>query len=142
MMTHEHEHKHDLQALSYARFVKAARPLSYSSEVSEAFRHRFPQLLRVGYGLSAAYVVADTAHHVTTVPVDKRSVAFADRAIFHALASFALPSLAVHTAVRVASRALPPVGAVAVGLATIPAIIAPIDHAVDYAMDRALPWRQ
>lgn len=99
-------------------------------------------MLRVGYGLSAAYVADDTALHVADAPRGQRHVAFADRAIIHSLALFALPSLAVHTAVRVASRALPPAGAVADGLATIPAIIKPIDHGVECLMDHAPPWRK
>eukprot|EP00919_Chromeraceae_sp_WS-2016_P061836 GHVR01146526.1.p3 GENE.GHVR01146526.1~~GHVR01146526.1.p3 ORF type:complete len:150 (-),score=22.92 GHVR01146526.1:1132-1581(-) len=133
--------EHSLQALAYARFLRMARPLCYASEVAESLRRTYSTFLRVGYGISAAYVVGDTWHHASKAPEAERPGAIADRLVFHSLASFLLPSVVVHTAVKVAARGLPPTGAAIAGLATIPFIVHPIDHGVDFLMDKLSPWR-
>lgn len=56
--------KHPGHLLGYARFFRVVRPLAYSNEVGEAFRHRFPQLLPWAYKLTGIYVFGDVARQV------------------------------------------------------------------------------
>lgn len=44
-------HSDKFEWLAYARFVRYVRPLAYSNEVGEAFRHAFPKLLVPSYVL-------------------------------------------------------------------------------------------
>lgn len=71
----------------------------------------------------------------------------ADLAIWHTVASMALPAFTIHTIVHQSQKfiqktramdKLKRFGPVGLGLACIPFIIHPIDHLTDWAMDNTL----
>lgn len=133
------------QVLSYARFLRLARPLAYSNEVGESFRNVIPKLVPAAYGLTFLYVGADIAHRVSSAPSDDRAKELADAAAFHSVASLAGPTAAVygvvHTAkavLRSSSPRVRAVGPVLAGLSSIPFIIQPIDHWTERMMNRYL----
>jgi len=146
--------------LTTARAAKQAhRYIAYSSDVGEAFRPVWKQRsVKAAYGVAFAYVAADVGYNVYTTHNEtngdrKKTVRKGIETLtFQALASLALPSLIIHTAVhqshkifhKSASVALKKWGPVAVGLAIIPAlpftIDEPCEHACEAGFERLWPW--
>jgi hypothetical protein len=130
-----------------------ARPLAYASEVGESVKSIVPNIVYKSlWGLSIGYVVVDTGTKVydlsKTTGVTNRDLVVKtfDTAIWHSIASLVAPGLAIHSIVKGARKATTMVPtnvfprAVAmfptlIGLASIPMIIHPIDHATDWLMD-------
>ncbi|KAM6403715.1 mitochondrial fission process protein 1 isoform 2-T2 [Rhynochetos jubatus] len=111
------------------------RYLGYANEVGESFRPLVPvQVVWASYGVASAYVTADA--------IDK------GRKAAKSLASVAIPGITIN---RLCAASLALLGAftrwplplrrwttTALGLATIPLIITPIDRTVDFLMDSSL----
>lgn len=152
----EKPESHTGESLAYFRVIAQMLPrirlAAYASEFGESFRKAQPWLVKPLYGVSFLYVgtdiVAKTGMHLEKSQQDHvpymKTIQLADSTIWHATASFALPSLAVHQTVKRSThlcqyfkagfrttRILP----VALGLGLIPFIIHPIDHGVDYVFD-------
>lgn len=128
------------------------RYLGYANEVGEAFRPLYPRFVVPSYGVAFLYVGCDTADKTwksaqngdNNVDIFKKS---SDALIWQTLASVLVPGQIIHAVTAVATKAcnssslahLPSrvrmYGPTAVGLAAIPFIIHPVDHAVDYFMD-------
>lgn len=148
------------RAFAYARptfpilqSMAAVRPLAYASEVGESMKSVVhPYVYRTFWGMSIAYVFADTAVQVRNLSecqgVTRKDliVKTADTAMWHSLASLIVPGVTIHTIVKLANKCIsyapsyvprtgvtlfPPL----LGLASIPFIIHPIDHATDRVMD-------
>lgn len=140
-------------ARTVPRLIASQRGLAYASEVGEAGRpviHKW--LVRALYGASFLYVGADTYHkamdaHNMGVNETELKILVGDTVLFHALASMAVPALTIHSIVKYSElvlRSVPMSARVArfatiaptmAGLCSIPFIIEPIDHAVEFAMD-------
>lgn len=143
---HPEHHSDSFELLAYARFVRFARPLAYSNEFGEAFRHTFPKILKPLYAISFGYIAADIMVTVAEAEPDNRVITLIDQSIWHSFASLAVPGFTVHRAVKVTKqlvknaanvhvkRILP----VAVGLGIIPFIVHPIDHYTDVVMDNSI----
>ena len=153
-------------ALMAKKSIHFMRPSAYASEVGESTKAVVPgYVYKLLYGISGAYVLTDILIKVHDLSENKQVIdhygaghqkdpilakKFGDSLLWHFFASFALPGLAVHQTVKFASmankfitspkipqsliRAYPPL----LGLAMIPFIIHPIDHAVDYALDNTV----
>ena len=117
------------------------RYCGYANEVGEAFRPLVPRVfVNASYGVSGAYVCADAAWRANATPVDASpspAIEACDTLLWQGLASVAIPGAVVHQIVWAAGKAAPTGSRVPtlVGLASIPLIIKPIDHFVDYALD-------
>jgi len=124
------------------------RLLGYANEVGEAFRALVPRIVvRSSYVLAFAYVFADTNDKVQKViPNDTRSkmLTGTDVLLWQTLASVAIPGFTINricalSAILLRKTALK--GTVqkwtttGIGLSSIPFIVKPIDHFVDYLMD-------
>lgn len=113
------------------------RFLGYANELGESFKPLIPRIAYFGtYGVACAYVAADANDKFQRDGDVARGV---DALIWQALASVAIPGLIVNRVVAIAGRAtkqkmIPTF----CGLAAIPPIIKPIDHAVDEVMDATL----
>mmetsp|Transcript_25201 Transcript_25201/g.49093 ORF Transcript_25201/g.49093 Transcript_25201/m.49093 type:complete len:170 (+) Transcript_25201:70-579(+) len=146
-MDHHGQEGHDVFKDSLLRY------LGYSNEVGEAFRplvhHRF---VTGSYGLAGAYVLADTADKVNLALNDERVPKVArnqyaiekglDTLIWQGLASVVIPGACINRVVWAAGKLpLPPraksVVPTAIGLASIPLIIYPIDLLVHECLDRS-----
>jgi fission process protein 1 len=142
-----------------ATLLSQQRPLAYASECGEAMRPVVkPTWVRASYGLSWAYIGADTGlqtldHWTKTRNTEQTAIRFADTAVFHSFASMALPALTIHTVVRQSGKFLsvPSVASVfksiprvhaalptLLGLATIPFIVHPLDELTHRVMDRTV----
>jgi fission process protein 1 len=146
-----------------ARTAKAgSRYIAYSSDVGEAFRPLVsPTFVRATYGIAYAYVLADVGFAVygehnrsaEKEDYDQRVArAGVETLTFQLLASIAVPSLIIHTAVHqaqnMAKRATKPTklaryGPTALGLAIIPVlpftIDSPIEHVIEEGFDTLWP---
>ncbi len=146
-----------------ARTAKAgSRYIAYSSDVGEAFRPLVsPAFVRATYGIAYAYVLADVGFAVygehnrsaDKADYDQRVArAGVETLTFQLLASIAVPSLIIHTAVhqaqKIAKRATKPTklaryGPTALGLAIIPVlpftIDSPIEHFIEEGFDTFWP---
>ena len=131
------------------------RYLGYANEVGEAFGPLYPKYVRPSYGLAFLYVGCDTADKTwksvqngdRTIQTFEKS---GDALIWQTLASVLIPGKIIHLVTSSATHAskmdfatriptpLRLYGPTVIGLATIPFIIHPIDHAVDYLMDNTL----
>lgn len=130
------------------------RYLGYSNELGEAFRPLISRtLVNSTYVVAAGYCVADTyskARRVYRTPVAlgggtcKAVITAGDVLLWQTLASVVLPGLAINRicwgtgrllkmlkASKILQKSVP----TAVGLASIPVIIHPIDQLMDYVMD-------
>ena len=138
------------------------RYLGYANEIGESFRPIFPRFVVPSYGLAFAYVGADAVHK--TLQAKKRGESTntmvrigVDVLLWQTLASVLIPGKIIHLitagAVKAfnseasAIKSLPKQVRVwsptFIGLATIPFIIHPIDHAVDHLFDSTLrKWWQ
>lgn len=140
--------------------VRKGRLLTYSSEVGESGRSVMPRnLVRAMYGVSVGYVVLDIAHfyakaadavgdkevEVFSTTLPEKVVLTVDRTLWHGIASFGFPTLAIHSIVKHSKNAMvkagmryPHVAAPMLGLASIPFIIHPIDELTDFIMDKTI----
>ena len=138
------------RAVAYARpafpvlkSMASVRPLAYASEVGESMKSVVhPYVYRTFWGLSIAYVCADTAvkvHDLSECQGVTRSdliVKTADTALWHSLASLIVPGVTIHAIVKIATKCVshapsyvprrvvavcPPI----IGLASIPLIMPP-----------------
>jgi fission process protein 1 len=133
------------------------RYLGYANEVGEAFGPRFPQFVRPSYGVAFAYCGADAVDKaVKAARRGERTSEVVrigtDAILWQTLASVLIPgkviNLVTATAVKLmqsdakAVKLLPlkirTWSPTVIGLATIPFIISPIDHAVDALFDNTL----
>ena len=141
-----------------SRAAKAgSRYVAYSSDVGEAFRPLVsPTFVRATYGIAYAYVAADVAlatygtHQETHGDVARCTRTAVETLSFQLIASIAVPSLIIHTAVHGAQKAvkgstgmLARYGPTAVGLAIIPilpfTIDSPIEHFIEEAFEKFWP---
>lgn len=133
------------------------RYLGYANEVGESFRYQFPSLVTPSYVLAFGYCAADSVSkgydvysssntNPTTTRLHDTVRATLDTLVWQSLASVMIPGATINLlvkATRAAVRRSPLLlpGLVqewlptATGLASIPLIIHPIDHSVDYFMD-------
>ena len=119
----------------------AVRYLGYANECGESFRPLWPRwAVNATYGVAGAYVVADAAWRSSMQPPGRTGLVEAvDTLLWQGLASVAVPGIVINRVVAVVGhygplqhRAWLPT---AVGLASIPFIIRPIDHLIDVLMD-------
>lgn len=134
----------------------ALRYLGYSNEVGEAFRSLVKKVfVNATYGIAIGYVLADTADKAGKrhkLPESEGGgtrgalIASGDTLLWQMLASVIVPGFTINricwgsskllkvTKLRGAHPAVKFIPTV-VGLASIPLIIHPIDHAIDSLMD-------
>ena len=137
------------------------RYLGYANEVGEAFRYVLPSLVLPSYFISIGYVLGDVfdkgrKEHDASKDVRRSMLISLDCLMWQSLASVVIPGMVIHKVVgtvskgvssvargrdfisfglaRVPTKSLP----VLVGLACIPLVIEPIDHAVTMAMDASV----
>lgn len=136
---------YDIYRDSYLRF------LGYSNEIGEAFRQLWPKnIVNLTYGIAVAYVLADTAdkgikaHEKEGSSNRDVAVRAGDVLTWQMFASVIIPGFTINRLTKGTSfvvkrfkipnaRYIP----TAIGLASIPFIISPIDHLVDYLMDES-----
>ncbi|CAG4931721.1 mitochondrial fission process protein 1 [Colias croceus] len=128
------------------------RYLGYANEVGESFRPVIPvRVVRASYAVAFAYALADTADKSWRMfKKDGRPkqvlVEAGDALIWQTLASVIIPGITINRisaftqkTLKNKAQRIPPtprsIIAVAVGLASIPFIIFPIDHGVTLFMD-------
>lgn len=119
----------------------AVRYLGYANECGESFRPLWPRwAVNTTYGVAGAYVVADAAWRSSMPPPGRTGLVEAvDTLLWQGLASVAVPGIVINRVVAVVGhygplqhRAWLPT---AMGLASIPFIVRPIDHLIDVLMD-------
>lgn len=132
------------------------RYLGYANEVGEAFGPIYPKFVKPSYVVSFSYCLADTVDKV----IKSQNKGSDNTAVFlegfdclawQTLASVLIPGKAINLVTSgaqivvnnsVSSVKLSPFikkySPTVIGLATIPFIIKPIDHAVDYFFDNTL----
>ena len=138
------------------------RYLGYANEVGESFRYILPGFVKWSYAISFGYCAADSFDKssklylsydkpecpIRFTPQNKRVWATAtDVLVWQSFASVLIPGLVINRVVAMtkflkASFKFTPVIhkwlPTAVGLLSIPFIVKPIDHGVDYAMNNTL----
>uniref|UniRef100_A0A0A9YUQ1 Mitochondrial fission process protein 1 n=2 Tax=Lygus hesperus TaxID=30085 RepID=A0A0A9YUQ1_LYGHE len=131
------------------------RYLGYANEVGEAFRSVIDKkLVWASYGIASLYVLADTMCKAATVwksegQNNRNKAAIkvgADVLLWQSFASVIIPGFTINricagTKYMLKRSRLSKLSSpitVAVGLASIPLIIHPIDRSVDHAMDLAI----
>ncbi|XP_055911990.1 mitochondrial fission process protein 1 [Eupeodes corollae] len=133
----------DIYRDTYLRF------LGYSNELGEAFRPIWPKhLVNLSYAVAVAYVLADTVDKAKMVHEKQgssnRDVAIkaGDVLIWQMFASVIIPGYTINrltngTRFMVKRFKVPNARYIptAIGLASIPFIITPIDKLIDYLMD-------
>lgn len=134
---------YDIYRDSYLRF------LGYSNEVGEAFRQLWSRhIVNLTYGIAVAYVLADTAdkaikaHEKDGSSNKDVAIKAGDVLTWQMLASVIIPGYTINRLTKgtrfvVKRYKIPQARYIptAVGLASIPFIIKPIDKLVDYFMD-------
>ncbi|KAF6198407.1 hypothetical protein GE061_008155 [Apolygus lucorum] len=131
------------------------RYLGYANEVGEAFRSVIDKkLVWASYGVASLYVLADTVSKAASVwksedenTRNKAAIKIgADVLLWQSFASVIIPGFTINRICAGTkyllkrsplSKLTSPI-TVAVGLASIPLIIHPIDRSVDHAMDLAI----
>lgn len=129
------------------------RYLGYANEVGEAFRSLIPKsLVWLSYGISASYVLADTAdkgYHIyqnDQSPQRRKNVLLSasDTLLWQSFASIIIPGFTINRicavvlfAQRKTTRLIlkNPWMPTIIGLSSIPIIIHPIDHLVEEVMN-------
>ncbi|XP_012266763.1 mitochondrial fission process protein 1 [Athalia rosae] len=129
------------------------RYLGYANEVGEAFRSIVGKnLVRLSYAVAIGYVLADSSHKAAVVyqqdassnRIKQVALSASDTLIWQGFASVIIPGLTINRlcyAVQLAQKKLnnkkfkSPWVSVAVGLASIPFIIRPIDLLVEDGMN-------
>lgn len=142
-----HSYERDLTYIRYFGIIlKKVRMLAFSNEVAESFRYQYPQLIKPLYLISFSYIGFDIFHNVAiNINRGKTEMFYSglDSAIFHGVASMALPSLIIHQSVGGSKKLLNRLKfgskvcvrvPIAVGVGLIPCIIGPIDRAVHRGM--------
>ncbi|CAH2268851.1 mitochondrial fission process protein 1 [Pararge aegeria] len=136
----------DLFRDTWVRFI------GYSNEVGESFRPVVPvKVVRATYGVAFAYVLADTVDKSWKMfskggGPKKVFVETGDALVWQTLASVAIPGLVInricHYTQKYLAKKVPKIApaprkiaAVAVGLASIPLIVYPIDKGVTLLMN-------
>nr|XP_018897011.1 PREDICTED: mitochondrial fission process protein 1 [Bemisia tabaci] len=132
------------------------RFLGYANEVGEAFRGIISnRAVNFTYGIASTYVAADAIHKATEAHsnstengrIKKTFLVFCDVLLWQAFASVIIPGLLINRVCYAARYCLRNVQTKrvdkqylvsAIGLATIPFIVQPIDRTVDHAMDTAV----
>lgn len=129
------------------------RYLGYANELGESFRPLLPRLVVPSYALSFAYVAADTydkasKSYVETKETKRAGMLALDTLVWQTLASILVPGFTINCVVRACTFGVKSWSATRptavrwfptlAGLSVIPLIIHPIDHMVDYAMDRSI----
>ena len=136
------------------------RYLGYANEVGESFRYQLPRLVTPSYVVAFSYCFLDAAtcgYSTWTnfnVIESSRSreaqtaISTFDTLLWQTLASVMIPGYSINLLVKVSRFAIPHAsttptfvsvwGPTCIGLASIPVIVKPIDHAVDTLMDRTV----
>jgi fission process protein 1 len=137
------------------------RLLGYANEVGEAFRALVSvNTVRLSYGVAAVYCVADTIDKTKKAAVEldktpsqdngknKLIITAADTLLWQALASVIIPGFLINRTCKLSLKLLQrftqlPIktqkwATTGIGLGSIPLIVKPIDHSVDYAMNNSL----
>ncbi|CEF62093.1 Mitochondrial fission process protein 1 [Strongyloides ratti] len=135
------------------------RFLGYSNEVGEAFRALVPvTIVRLSYLVAFGYVAADTMDKGSKISnknfnsIDEKRkavvVTMGDTVLWQTLASVAIPGFTINRVCKMSNFILKkgfkltPILAkpitTAIGLATIPFIVKPIDAFVELAMDKTI----
>jgi fission process protein 1 len=135
------------------------RLLGYANEVGEAFRALISSnAVKASYGVAAIYCIADTVDKTQKAAKESREeagqktkklvITAADTLIWQALASVIIPGFTINRVCALSLKLLqrhskqPIVRqkwiTTFVGLGCIPFIVKPIDHGVDFAMDKTL----
>lgn len=138
------------------KLIAAQRWMAYASEGTEPFRPVASKwFVRSGYALSFLYVLSDIGVRtrltwLETHSKQKATVVFGDTLVFHSLASLVIPAVFIHQIVHGSSKLVskmssitryPRVAGLAptiIGLCSIPFVVGPIDHGVEFAMDKTL----
>ena len=120
------------------------RLIGYANEVGEAFRPLVPSwAVNATYATAGTYVVADAAWRSTSLPPGSARgplVEATDTFVWQTLASVLIPGFTINRVVWAASKVtvagsrLPTLA----GLGSIPFIVHPIDHGVDWLLDTFL----
>ncbi|KRT83511.1 hypothetical protein AMK59_3412 [Oryctes borbonicus] len=134
------------------------RLLGYANEVGESFRAKIgPRWVLATYGLSTAYVIADTIDKsiktynkskVNGDQIEKTAYAATDAFIWQMLASVLVPGFTINRACALSNYMLSKNVnlkasrrewlVICIGICVIPFIIKPIDHSMDKLMDNTL----
>eukprot|EP00968_Pinguiococcus_pyrenoidosus_P022598 scaffold3307_cov265-Pinguiococcus_pyrenoidosus.AAC.24 len=126
------------------------RLLGYANEVGEAFRYQLPGWVLPSYGVSIAYVLADTHDKYSKDSSANKWMTAVDTMVWQGLASVAIPGFTIHTIVKSTKAILPKASGAwartwlptAAGLGAIPFIVEPIDELVTLVMDKVSPARK
>lgn len=142
------------------------RYMGYANEVGESFRYQYPRFVVPTYLVAFGYVVADAASTSYSTWQDTRATntserwkktiyAGSDTLLWQSLASVMIPGAIINVivkasrhAVRRSPFALAPMVAkwlpTATGLGSVPLIVQPIDHSVDFVLDNSTRhwWKQ
>eukprot|EP00545_Synedropsis_sp_CCMP1620_P010317 CAMPEP_0119005980 /NCGR_PEP_ID=MMETSP1176-20130426/2044_1 /TAXON_ID=265551 /ORGANISM="Synedropsis recta cf, Strain CCMP1620" /LENGTH=180 /DNA_ID=CAMNT_0006957851 /DNA_START=23 /DNA_END=565 /DNA_ORIENTATION=+ len=136
------------------------RFLGYANEVGESFRYQFPRFVTPTYIVAFGYCLMDATSNGYSAwnsfdptktersrPV-QTALATGDTLLWQILASVCIPGVTINMIVKASRFAvsrttvLPTVAAAwlptGMGLASVPLIIQPIDHAVDYMLDNTV----
>lgn len=122
------------------------RYLGYANEVGESFRYLFPRLVGPSYAVAFGYCLADATYSgyrtYQRSDATRGALQFADTMLWQTLASVMIPGGVIFGIVRstrltlsAVARSPHPLIPTAVGLASIPVIIRPIDALVDVLLD-------
>jgi len=122
------------------------RLLGYANELGESFKPLASRAAYLSsYGVAGAYVLSDSAWRGTRPPAGRSGVVESvDTLLWQGLASVAIPGFVINRvvwAVGYASVGRAPTSVrtwlpTVAGIACIPFIVKPIDHGVDFVMDR------
>jgi fission process protein 1 len=132
-----------------SRALEIARPLAYASEIGESFRHVFPYLVKPLYAISIGYVLADITVKWFMVrhknPQFRKWYIF-DLSLWHLGASLLVPAIVINRYIHFFTKILAKRNfsmrvlkllPTATALCMIPFIIHPLDHMVDWVMDKS-----
>ena len=136
------------------------RYLGYANEVGESFRYQYPQFVLPSYLLAFGYCAADaiTTGYYTynkqeafsnDQKLQRTLIGTFDTLLWQSLASVAIPGFCINMIVKASKYTvlhapkqlrLPSIAVswlpTFIGLGSIPFIVHPIDHSVDYILDR------
>jgi mitochondrial fission process protein 1 len=137
------------------------RYLGYANEVGESFRYQYPKFVLPSYLIAFGYCVADAistgynayhTHNLENKRIQRSVIGTFDALLWQSLASVAIPGYCIHMVVKVTKSTLtlassrqiqiPIIISIWVptisGLLSIPLIVHPIDHSVDYVLDKSI----
>jgi hypothetical protein len=150
------EISHPFEGVAYIRFLprlvkQLPRAMAYSNEIGESFRYvTHPWFVASTYVFAGIYIMGDTAIKVghqmgNDMKFNKMAqYQLIDTSLFHIFASMVIPSVTIHTAVKMTkticnsmntSYRTSRIAPIVVGLGMIPLIVGPIDHSVEYLLD-------